>query len=141
VAGGAVVGVGTALVGAAVVGATVLDRMVNEGDDVRDALVLADGDGLAAIAGAKVPRPKNARPITSTVARLPATAARPRSTHRGPRRGGGITFVVSLVTNSACASGMPLARSVSAAPLSTVVVAATILPRRRGRPRRRGGAR
>jgi len=50
--------------------------------------------------------------MTRTVARLPATAARSRSMYRGPRRGGGMIFVVSpdgvcCVTRHQAARAMP----------------------------------
>lgn len=86
--------VGAAVVGTAVTGATVALRIEILGDAESDAR-LADGEDDAAFAGATPARPKKTIPSASTVSRLPATAARPRSTQRGPRRGGGMSFVVS----------------------------------------------
>lgn len=97
VRGGAVVagdGVGAAVVGAAVTGVTVLVLIGTLGDAESDAR-LAEGEGDAAFAGAMLARPKKTIMIASTVSRLPATAARPRSIQRGPRRRGGISLVVS----------------------------------------------
>ena len=91
VAGAVVSGKGVTVAGAFVRGASVLEML---GSALNDAD--ADGDGDAEpVAAPTLPRAKNTRKITTTVARLPATAARPRSTQRGPRRGGGMTFVVS----------------------------------------------
>ena len=81
--------------GALVAGGTVPVRIdavdVGETDGRAD-----DALGLDDVAGARdVERAKKRIAITRTVTRLPATAARPRSTQRGPRRGGGMILVVS----------------------------------------------
>lgn len=86
--------VGAAVVGAAVTGATVALLIETLGEAESDAR-LAEGDDDAAFAGAMPARPKKTIPIASTVSRLPARAARPRSIQRGPRRGGGMSLVVS----------------------------------------------
>ncbi len=99
VAGGGVVGgatVGAPVAGADVTGATVLVVRLMLGSAEGDArLADDDGDGDAAIAGAMPERPRNTMATSTSVRRLPATAARPRSIQRGPRRGGGMSFVVS----------------------------------------------
>jgi hypothetical protein len=102
-------------VGASVVGAAVLVRMVMLGSAEADALVLALGDAEPDDAGASPSgRPRKTRPITRTVSSAPATAASARSIQRGPRRGGGMTLVVSFDGVSAMwppsARAMPLAR-------------------------------
>lgn len=89
-------GAGVAVVGAAVgvgvVGAAVRICIVGLGDD-GDALGLGDGE---AVAPARRDRPPPSRtPIRRIVSKAPATAARTRSIQRGPRRGGGMIFVVS----------------------------------------------
>jgi hypothetical protein len=90
VAVGAGVGVGLgASLGASVVGAAVRIWIVIVGDGDAEALGEAD-------APAKRERPPvNMMPISSSVTRPPATAARIRSIQRGPCRGGGMIFVVS----------------------------------------------
>ena len=100
VRGGAVVGAvvaGGVSEGGDVVGALVVARAVDgaeEGDD--DALAVALGDCDADEGSKRAPPPRNSTPMTSTVTRLPATAASARSIQRGPaRRGGGMIFVVS----------------------------------------------
>lgn len=101
VVGGAVVGL--AVVGAAVCVAVGLGAAL-VGDAVRTWIVLlgeAEAEGLAlglgdAVAPARRDRPPPRRtPIRRIVSRAPATAARTRSIQRGPRRGGGMIFVVS----------------------------------------------
>ena len=89
VAGAVVSGTGVTVAGAFVRGASVLEML---GSALNDADAVGDGEPVAA---PTLPRAKNTRKITTTVARLPATAAKARSTQRGPRRGGGMTFVVS----------------------------------------------
>jgi hypothetical protein len=86
--------------GASVVGATVRIWSVRLG--------VAEADGLDdAEPPAKRERPPLIRtPISSSVSRPPATAARTRSIQRGPRRGGGMIFVVSdmrISTRRLCA--------------------------------------
>lgn len=100
VGGGGVVGaatVGATVVGAEVAGATVLVVTLMLGSADGDARLADDeGDGDPAMAGAIPARPRKITATSSSVRRLPATAARPRSIHRGPRRGvGGMSFVVS----------------------------------------------
>ena len=65
--------------------------MVMVGDGDTEAL----GDGEADAPAKREKPPVRMTPISSSVRRPPATAARRRSTHRGPRRGGGMIFVVS----------------------------------------------
>lgn len=92
--GGSVTGavvVGAALVGAGVVGRTVRDVALAVGE--ADVLAVADGDDETP--AGPIGRPRTIAPMTSIVSRLPATAASARSTQRGPRRGGGMTLVVS----------------------------------------------
>jgi hypothetical protein len=90
VAVGAGVGVGLgAALGASVVGAAVRAWIVIVGDGDAEALGEAD-----APANRERP-PVNMTPISSSVTRPPATAARIRSIQRGPCRGGGMIFVVS----------------------------------------------
>ena len=90
------VGLGVALglaLGACVVGAAVRTRAVAVEVGGADGLGLGDGDDEAP---AKRDRPPpTSTPITSSVTRLPATAARTRSIQRGPPRGGRMIFVVS----------------------------------------------
>lgn len=86
--------VGAAVVGAAVTGATVALLIGTLGDAEGDA-TLAEGEDDAALAGAMPARPKKMIASASTVSRPPATAARPRSIQRGPRRCGGMSLVVS----------------------------------------------
>jgi hypothetical protein len=98
--GGAVVG--AAVVGAAV-GATVGASVDGGGVLVRmamldDPLALDVGEGELD-AGARLRTfPRTSTPITSSVSSAPATAASARSIHRGPRGGGGMSFVVSPAT-------------------------------------------
>lgn len=102
--GAAVVGaaVGVAVVGAAVgdglgvavVGAAVRIWIVALGEGDAEGLALGDGD---AEPPAKRERPPlRITPISSSVRRPPATAARIRSIQRGPRCCGGMILVVSL---------------------------------------------
>jgi hypothetical protein len=93
---GAAVGVGVGL-GASVVGAAVRIWTVGLGDADAEGLGLGDGDAVAPARRAKPP--PNTRAINSNVMRPPATAARTRSIHRGPRLGGGMSFVVSDMTD------------------------------------------
>jgi hypothetical protein len=88
------VGLGVALaLGASVVGAAVRIWTVGLGDADADGLALGDGE---LVAPAKRDRPPpSITPISRSVTRPPATAARIRSIQRGPRRGGGMIFVVS----------------------------------------------
>lgn len=106
--GADVCGGGVALAGALVAGAIV---MLGSGENDADDDAEAEGDAEPELAGATLPRAKKSRKITTTVARLPATAARPRSTQRGPRRGvgGGMILVVSVPMPDARASAMPRA--------------------------------
>lgn len=86
------VGLGAAVVGAAVVGATVrIWVALGEGD----AEGLALGEGEAEAPEKRERPPPRMSAINTSVRRPPATAARIRSIHRGPRRGGGMIFVVS----------------------------------------------
>jgi hypothetical protein len=93
------VGLGVALgvaLGASVVGAAVRTWTV--------ALEDGDADGLGIGVGvddapANRDRPPPAStPMRRSVRRPPATAARIRSIQRGPRRGGGMIFVVSAMS-------------------------------------------
>ena len=86
------VGLGVAL-GACVVGAAVRIWTVGLGDADGDGLALSDGE-LDVPAKRDSP-PPNSTPMSRIVTRPPATAARMRSIQRGPRRGGGMIFVVS----------------------------------------------
>ena len=90
VGAGVGVGLGVAL-GASVVGAAVRIWTVMVGDAETEAL----GDGEAVAPAKREKPPPNMTPISSTVTRPPATAARIRSIQRGPGRGGGMIFVVS----------------------------------------------
>ena len=86
------VGVGVGL-GACVVGAAVRIWIVGLGDADADELALGDGE---LVAPAKRDRPPpSSTPMSRSVMSPPATAARIRSIQRGPRRGGGMIFVVS----------------------------------------------
>ena len=89
------VGLGVAL-GASVVGAAVRIWIVMVGDADTEAL----GDGEAEAPAKREKPPVNRTPTSSSVTRPPATAARMRSIHRGPRRGGGMIFVVSDMASS-----------------------------------------
>jgi hypothetical protein len=88
----AALGVG---LGASVVGAAVRIWTVGLADAVADALALADGDGDADAPAKRDSPPPRITPISRSVSRPPASAARMRSIQRGPRRGGGMIFVVS----------------------------------------------
>jgi hypothetical protein len=92
--GGAVVGGGVAL-GASVVGAAVRITIEIEGDGDVVALALTVGEGVAPArrVGKLVSTPR-----TTSTSSPPATAASAKSIHRGPRRGGGMSFVVSDMT-------------------------------------------
>jgi hypothetical protein len=94
--GAAVVGaaVGEGL-GVAVVGAAVLGWTVGLGDGEADALALGDGDGDGELPPKRARPPFTIRAMRRSVSRPPATAARIRSTQRGPRRCGGMILVVS----------------------------------------------
>ena len=86
---------GVVLAGALVTGALVM-LMLGSGENEADADAEADGDAEPELAGAIEPRTKkNSRTTMSTVVRLPTTPASQRSTQRGPRRGGGMSLVVS----------------------------------------------
>src|SRR5437867_6812842 len=109
---GAAVGVGLGVaLGASVVGAAVRIWIVMVGDGDTDAL----GDGAAVAPANREKPPVSRTPISNSVTRPPATAARMRSTQRGPRRGGGMIFVVSdmasLVRTSHADARSPAARS------------------------------
>ena len=86
------VGLGVAL-GGSVAGAAVRIWTVGLGD--RDADGLALGDGELEVPANRDRPPPSSTPMRSSVTRPPATAARIRSIQRGPRRGGGMIFVVS----------------------------------------------
>jgi len=103
-----VVASGAELAGWEVRGAAVLDwkDTLGSGDDEVEADGDADPDAAGAIAA---PRPKNTTDRISTVRRLPATAASARSIQRGPRRGGGMIFVVSPDMPCHPAHAVPLA--------------------------------
>jgi len=88
--GAAVVAAGVS-VGGAAVGTDM--RIVDVGEAEADALAL--GDGLEDVGSTCARLPRNSTAIRRTVTRLPATAASSRSMPRGPRRGGGMIFVVS----------------------------------------------
>jgi len=85
------VGLGEAL-GASVVGAAVRIWIVTVGDG--DAVGLALGEGELDVPAKRESPPPRRTPTSSSVTRPPATADRIRSIHRGPRRGGGMIFVV-----------------------------------------------
>jgi len=93
--GGGDVGSGVALVGAGV-GAVVVMRIetLGSGDDDVGADALGDADPFV-LPITRWP-PRNSTASTTSVSRLPATAASSTSTHRGPRRGGGMSLVVSV---------------------------------------------
>ena len=86
-------GVEVVCVGAAVVGAAVRIWTVALGDG--EALGEGEGDGDADVPASRERPPPRRTPIRRSVRRPPATAARIRSIHRGPRRGGGMILVVS----------------------------------------------
>ena len=90
-------GLGVAL-GASVVGAAVRIWTVGLGDADADGLTLGDGE-LDVPAKRDRPPPRST-PMSRSVTRPPATAARIRSIQRGPRRGGGMIFVVSDIGRS-----------------------------------------
>jgi hypothetical protein len=91
------VGLGVAL-GTCVVGAAVRIWTVGLGDV--DAEGLALGDGELDVPAKRDRPPPSSTPMRRSVTRPPATAARIRSIQRGPRRGGGMTFVVSDIDRS-----------------------------------------
>lgn len=121
---GATVGV---TVGAAVVGATLGDglgasvagaavRIWTVGLAEADADALALGDGEADAPAKRDRPPPRMTPIRRSVSRLPASAARIRSIQRGPRRGGGMIFVVSdmnVVFRTRRAGRLPGGRSIA----------------------------
>jgi hypothetical protein len=84
------VGLGVGL-GVSVVGAAVRTWMVMLGDGEVDGL----GEGDAEVPAKREKPPPTSTAISSSVRRPPASAARIRSIQRGPRRGGGMIFVVS----------------------------------------------
>jgi hypothetical protein len=86
------VGVGVGL-GVCVVGAAVRIWTVGLGDTDADGLAL--GDGELDVPAKRDRPPPRITAIRRSVMRPPATAARIRSIQRGPRRGGGMIFVVS----------------------------------------------
>ena len=92
VVGAAVVGAAVDGLGAAVVGAAVRIWIVALGETETEALALGDGD--AVVPARRASPPPKTTPISSSVSRPPATAARMRSIQRGPRRGGGVTIRV-----------------------------------------------
>jgi hypothetical protein len=106
VGGTVVAGGALGVVGASVAGVAVLVRIVMLGSAEADALALGDADPDDAGASPSG-RPRKTRPITKTVSSPPATAASARSIQRGPRRGGGITRVVSFE------GGVPVMRASS----------------------------
>jgi len=75
------------------VGVAVRIWIVMLGKAERDAVGL--GDGEADVPAKRENPPFSITPISSSMSRPPATAARMRSIQRGPRRGGGMIFVVS----------------------------------------------
>lgn len=91
---GVVVGVGLGVaLGVCVVGTALRIWTVGLGDADVDGLALGDGE---LVVPAKRDRPPpSSTPMSRRVTRPPATAARIRSIQRGPRRGGGMIFVVS----------------------------------------------
>jgi hypothetical protein len=97
-----VVGVG---LGDAVVGAAVRIWIVGLGD--AEALGLGEGDGDADAPARRDSPPPKITPMSKSVRRPPATAARMRSIQRGPRRGGGMILVVSDMPISQSAPGVP----------------------------------
>jgi hypothetical protein len=101
---GGVLGVG---LGAAVVGATVRTWVVTEGEGDTDGVALGEGDGEAEAPARRERPPPSISAITTSMSRPPATAARIRSIHRGPRRGGGMIFVVSDMTSELSAPSVP----------------------------------
>jgi hypothetical protein len=86
------VGLGDGL-GACVVGAAVRIWTVGLGDRDADGLTL--GDGELNVPAKRDRPPPSITPMSRSVTRPPATAARIRSIQRGPRLGGGMIFVVS----------------------------------------------
>jgi hypothetical protein len=84
------VGVGLGL-GVSVVGAAVRTWMVRLAGGEVEGL----GDGDAEVPAKREKPPPASTAISSSVRRPPASAARIRSIQRGPRRGGGMIFVVS----------------------------------------------
>ena len=92
VVGAAVVGAAVDGLGAAVAGAAVRIWIVALGETETEALALGDGD--AVVPARRASPPPKSTPMSSSVSRPPATAARMRSIQRGPRRGGGVTIRV-----------------------------------------------
>ena len=86
------VGLGVAL-GVCAVGAAVRIWTVALGDGDADGLAL--GDGELDVPAKRDRPPPSTSAISKSVTRPPATAARIRSIQRGPRRDGGMIFVVS----------------------------------------------
>lgn len=85
------VGLGVAL-GGSVVGAAVRSWIVMLGDAGAG---LALGEGELELPAKRDSPPPRSTPMSRSVRRPPATADRIRSIQRGPRRGGGMIFVVS----------------------------------------------
>ena len=109
------VGLGVGL-GASVVGAAVRIWTVGLGDVEGDVLALGDGDGDADVPAKRERPPPRITPISRSVSRPPASAARIRSIQRGPRRGGGMIFVVSdmsAVFRTRRAGRLPRGRSIA----------------------------
>jgi hypothetical protein len=95
----AAVGVGLGVgLGVCVVGAAVRIWTVGLGDGDADGLAL--GDGELDVPAKRDRLPPSSTPMSRSVTRPPATAARIRSIQRGPRRGGGMIFVVSDIGRS-----------------------------------------
>jgi hypothetical protein len=69
--------------------------MVELGDADAEALGLGEGDGDADAPASRDSPPPKITPMSRSVRRPPARAARIRSIQRGPRRGGGMILVVS----------------------------------------------
>jgi hypothetical protein len=88
----AALGVG---LGASVDGAAVRIWTVGLGDVDADALALGDGVGELEVPAKRASPPPRITPMRRSVRSPPASAARMRSMTRGPRRGGGMIFVVS----------------------------------------------
>jgi hypothetical protein len=96
---GAALGVGLGVgLGVSVAGTAVRIWIVGLGEADADELALGEGD--ADVPPKRERPPPRITPISRSVSRPPATAARIRSIQRGPRRGGGMIFVVSDIERS-----------------------------------------